>query len=502
VEGKRAHQRQLVAEGGSVLYSASNYGIRGTSIASAGYRYAVCVVSKKRSRLDVYEADGGGCVFGLEADASRGLASLYGDAPLVSSMEGMDFLAKRDALIKSFGSQKKKRMEATRKANIVNVDAVAGAAEVSINAATSSSIAAKGKATVSAQGGEAVLQQSGDSVGDSSAQEVPPTSSAAAAEDEARRRLLPPFNKFATSPHDAYPLEGILPPPIAASLRTNLSPLLKALRSLGKKVPEGGTLPSPLDSPMVTGFLPTAALDSKFSRSCLASVFSGYALGTLDKEAASRRILCCLYASILTALLSISSRAFLLKRRTDTRSSGVEAMDRGADSSFADTAGGGGGGDTQGDYTVVGAPALNDCPWEVLQFSLIKFSQAQESPRPGFESHRYVKSEESSKRLLYHTAILALTARDFSLDAGLLADDLKLTPMELVKIFKEMGCKSRKLKKGEGGEDDEGGTEGEADGGGEDTRAGLHGLSSTSYIVTLAGPPQFSAPSRGGKSRR
>ena len=497
-EGKRAHQRQLIAEGSSVLYSASNHGILGTSVSSSGYRYAVCVVSKKRSRVDVYEADGGGCVFGLEADSSRGLASLYGDAPLVSSMEGMDYLAKRDALIKSFGSQKRKKMEATRKANIVNVDAVAGAAEVSVNAAAASSQAALGKASAAA-----LLASSGSGGDHLPLASLTANAAAAAGEEETRRRLLPPFNPFATSAHDAYPLEGVLPPSVADLLKPLLSPLFRALRGLTKREaaaaaaasvaaaaaavsspPPDPPSSSPLDSPSIIACLPASALASKFSRACLESICTGYVKGTLEKEEAARRILCCLYASHLLALAAPTQK----KLKVVLHASGG-----------AGVGGGGGGG-----YRVRGIPTLDDSPSALLASSLNEFFELQvngltQAPAGEGDTHLsveglYVRTAEGGKRLEYRTAILALTAWDFSMDVGLLGDDLKVTPTSMVKVFKDLGC-SATSKKVEGKKEEEGGGEGEGEG--ETLQIGLHGLASKIYQVHLTGPPKFSAPSRG-----
>jgi hypothetical protein len=100
-DGRRAHHRRLEAESASIVYSAQNFG-ESVGGGPPGYRYAVGVVSRKRDSVRLYEADGGGAVFGLQADASRGLTLLLGEAGAALAREstelgGMDSRAKRSA---------------------------------------------------------------------------------------------------------------------------------------------------------------------------------------------------------------------------------------------------------------------------------------------------------------------------------------------------------------------------------------------------------------------
>ncbi len=412
-DGRRAHHRRLEAESASIVYSAQNFG-ESVGGGPPGYRYAVGVVSRKRDSVRLYEADGGGVVFGLQADASRGLTLLLGEAGAALAREstelgGMDSRAKRDALVDTFGSQKKKKMESARKANIVDVNAVAAAQEVSGGAAANASAAA-------AEAAAGLAETSGG---------------AGAAEASNRGLLLPPFNLAAAQLTECYPLDTLLTPEVIALLRPLAKSILKADK--GSQAEEGGggreeggggggsSSSSAAPAAAVEALLPASFNSCAHSRAVLLRLLALVASSQVEFAEASKRLQCLLYAAHLISLFHCGRT---LKPRDD------------------------------------GAPfhASLGGQMDLAALSLHRFYEARskKSNLPvdtgGALSGKFVfcRTDLCEKRMLYHIAALALRAEDFSLQLGPLAADMRISPVVLSKTFRELGCSCTKEKVGGG----------------------------------------------------
>ena len=460
-EGKRAQHRRLRAESTAVAYSAQNFG---AEAGGGAYRYAVGVVSRKRGVLELYEADGGGAVFGLQADGARGLMALLGEegaaAQASSALAGLDARAKRDALVDSFGSQKKKKMESARKANIVDVNAVAAAQEVSGGAAAAAAAAA---AAGSEGGSGAAADISG--------------------REEVRKRLLPPFDAAAAVPSDAYPLDTLLTPEAAALLKPLARALLKAAAP-GAARAEGGegegegegeeaseAAPSTELPAEAEALLPTSFQACSHAREALQRLLALRVSGALDKGEAAQRLQCLLYAAHLIALYQCGK---VLKARTVPPLPAAAAAAAAAAASHSPAEEG------------LSLDARIDDSLALAGLSLSRFYEARwrrnNLPVPpqdlaamaGVSTQvTYMRTPESEKRLLYHIGALALRGDGFSLQIRALAEDMRISAVLLSKAFRELGCACVK---------DKGGAAGGGVGG---------------FVVTLKLPLTFPLPPRG-----
>lgn len=193
--GKRGARRLLLARGpGGVLLEARSGSVGSggdMGIASADSGSSVLMLgifSSKRSRVDLYPIEGGA------AFAARPVATGTGAGSDAALLAGLSVAERRDLIIADFASSKKQRMEKSRKANIVDVGAVAALAEV-----------------------EGTLRGAAASAGGTGASgtrgEAAPGLAAAKVEASllaARRASLPAFDLDAVATHRVYPLESLL----------------------------------------------------------------------------------------------------------------------------------------------------------------------------------------------------------------------------------------------------------------------------------------------------
>jgi A49-like RNA polymerase I associated factor len=106
----------LRAVANTVTLEAKNHGTkRPNNLCS----YFVGVRSSKRNRVDIYPADSG-MLYSLSIKEIEGVKDAQ-----ENEFDGLDFYQRRDILIGSFGSRKKKMMEKSRKANIVEYVTIA-----------------------------------------------------------------------------------------------------------------------------------------------------------------------------------------------------------------------------------------------------------------------------------------------------------------------------------------------------------------------------------------
>jgi hypothetical protein len=469
---KRAHQRTLAAEGASSSFAASNFGRAGGDSAGA-CRVAVCVLNPKRTRLDVFEVDGGGGVFALQADGARGLAARQGGeaaagaaaAAPADNLEGKESWERRAALLADFGSKKKQRLVAAAKANVVTAEAVSAAHEASL--ALVRSAGASGAGDIAA----AAVAVGGVGAGGGVAPPPPAAGGVAAAISQAgleaaRARVLPPFNRFASAPSDAYPVETLLPAePSGAGIRSAVRALLKAAAP-----PPGGALPP----------LPPAVAASTFASERVAALLRAHADGALQKADAARRLACALYAAHLVALYCAGDRLWW--------GGGAEGE------------GGGGGG---GAPRVVAPRAIApgaaealaaDAP--LLAHSLRLFTAAYARGEGGARTPcahppggaaaagvEFQRQGEGGSKLLAWLGVAALSAAEgWTLDLASLAKDLRVPVVELAKSFRELGCACAPVR-----------------GGGAAAGEGAGRAFIVSYTATLKAPLAFPALKKGGK---
>jgi hypothetical protein len=464
---RRAQQRSLAAEGPAVSYAASNFGLAG-SAAAGGTRVAVCVLNPKRTRLDVFEADGG-AVFALHADGARGLAARRGGAGggAAEALDGKAAWERRAALLADFGSKKKQRLVAAQKANVVTAEAVSAAHEASLalargaGASSDGGAAAAAAAAAAAEGAGAAAAAAAAAAGGVTA------AISAAGQEAARARVLPPFNRFATAPGDAYPVDTLLPKePAGAGLRSAVRALLKAAAQ-----PEERAL----------ALLPPAAALSAFAREAVGALLRAHAGGALPKADAARRLACALYAAHLAALHCAGDRLW----------------------AAAGAAGGGEGGAPlrlvapRASAPGAAAALADDAP--LLAHSLRQFTVAYARGEGGARTPcahppagaaaadvEFQRQGEGGSKLLAWLGVAALSAGEgWAMDLGALAKDLRVPVVELAKSFRELGCACAPVR---------GAGAAAAAGGGGEGRAFI-----VSYTATLKAPLVFPALKKGGK---
>jgi hypothetical protein len=411
-ERKPGH-RMVAGGNGRLQYEAKNFG----DDASKGtYKYAVGVLNRKRKRMDVYEADANGYVFGVHLTSVDGADT----GAMASVLEGVTVKARRDMLIDAFGSRKKKAMERSKQANIVDVSAVAAAEDVAASLKASSSLAAMNDAD-----GE---DQAGDAPAGRSARAVEATLR------ESRLTMLPPYNERAATPADVYPLDGILGS-AASATEVTVNNIIRSLR----------------DSVKLHALINSIARDSDFLRDRLSSVtaarFSGDDGSGGTVNAAMRRKLHSLV--FLKHLLSLHRTKGELRHKLITAKPEREGEDGPAADSAEATAA------STDTGTVIAIPALKHIPSAVVDRMLSLFAEqrhggssrgsaAQASSGDAAaqlaDQPSYVRTKQLEDKLVTWIACLSLVIDDFNSDIRLLAADLKITPARALHFFKELGC--------------------------------------------------------------
>jgi hypothetical protein len=190
------------------------------------------VYNPKRKRMDLYPVEGG-AVLGLHLTAVHGSGAA---ASASGGLEGMGMRERRDMVIADFGSKKKQKMERSRKANIVDVTAVAAAGDIAGALRTGSKATARkaGEADAAAAG---AAGSGGAGLG----------TSAAKVEDalmRARVATLPPFDLSAPTPSRAYPLERIFTPTLYKLIAASAHAFTKAVQEAAASTVDSEAAPA------------------------------------------------------------------------------------------------------------------------------------------------------------------------------------------------------------------------------------------------------------------
>lgn len=205
----------------------------------------VGVYNTKRNRMDLYPLEGD-AVIGLHLTAVTGSVSARtvggaGSSGVSGGLEGLNARERRDMVIADFGSKQKQKMERSRKANIVDIAAVAAAGDI---AGALKSGSSKATAAAAATGG-AEGEGEGASSSSSGAAGIGATSAAKvdAALMRARLATLPPFDDKATQASRAYPLERMIPGEIFRAMARTASALMRAIREADEAEASGRVAP-------------------------------------------------------------------------------------------------------------------------------------------------------------------------------------------------------------------------------------------------------------------
>ena len=560
----RPEKRQLTAANDTVSYEARNHG-EGVAPPS-DVKYLLGVVSRKRGRMDVYDADGGGVIYGMRLKAVRG-SGAESAAARGGGEHALDDRARRDILISAFGSRKKQAMDASQKANIINPNAVAAAAGVAKTITKSAASAATGggasSSSSASKGGSIVpdvVTVDPALLGSTSSAKVETSLM------EARRAKLPPFRLDAESPSEAYPLEGLMPSDVMDALAGPTAALIRAITSGGSsnsssaavdgeqqgEEEDGGVegviyrMSRGCDAAraLLTSIASRAASvlsasgssssadassskkkskkrkgssaaedDEEEDAEISASASSSSAAPPLRLSASQRRTLqsrisAALYLKHLVSMYNARDRLSYKAERPRKEEEGDQAAAAaaGAEDAVEDAAAGAASG-----RLII--PGLKFVPDGALTHMLATFTEERAGGGGGSEGVTYVRTPDLTDRLASHIACAALHAHGWpgsslsgggstgsggGYDLALLARDLKLAPVRLAAIFRELGCRTEPVRSADGAaataaaaagdeDDDEGGGKGAAKGG------------VVSYRVTLTVPLTFPKPKLGRK---
>jgi hypothetical protein len=442
-----------------------------------------------------------------------------------ADLEGVSAKARRDMLIDAFGSRKKKAMERSKAANIVDVDAIAAVEQV---AATLRSTAAKsGRSSTAAAAAAAAADGSSDrKVADAMA--------------AGRRAMLPRFDVAATTPEEAYPFDGLVSNEERAAMSGVVRDVIRALQGASSATPSAS-----LDEVIAQHGKSSEFIRDRLRKLAVMASGGGPDVGSrrggggkgkkggkrgggddedggdgdedgssaADARAAAlrRRVQALLYTGYLLALYRAPNELrlkLLLPRKGAAGDEGGGGGDGGGEDSGAAAAAAAG---------EVAIPQLRWIPQTVQARILASFTERREDPRVhessagswgagasasastslggGTYNHR---TDELSDKLAAHIACLSLYVDGFVTDLRLLAMDMRLPPARLLHYFRELGCQFTPVRGLVGAigaaevaaaaEEGEGGDEGSAAAGG----GGRGGV--ISYTVTLKVPLTFPKP--------
>lgn len=200
----------------------------------------VGVYNTKRKRMDLYPLEGD-AVIGLHLTAVTGSVSSRtvggaGSSGVSGGLEGLNARERRDMVIADFGSKKKQKMERSRKANIVDIAAVAAAGDIAgaLKAGSSKATAAAG---ADGEGEGSSSSAGAGGIGATSAAKVD------AALMRARLATLPPFDDKATQASRAFPLERMIPGDVFRAMARTASALMRAIREADEAEASGRVAP-------------------------------------------------------------------------------------------------------------------------------------------------------------------------------------------------------------------------------------------------------------------
>jgi hypothetical protein len=382
----------------------------------------VGVVNKRRGRMTVYPAETGG-VFKLQMSAAG-----LGDAGAAAVSAPSTDRARQDLLISDFGSRKKQKMEVSRQANIVNVRAVAAVGEVSQHLQAAS------------LGAEASREAAGASDG---LHHSTGESKAAATLLASRVATLPPFNADASSPHEAYPLGGIISQAVFAELE---APAKSVVRAMEGRSPGDEQLLASLSfgSQFVTDRLRKLlelSIERKSGGGAAAAdsaAGDGSGGGAIRKSAAKARAASLVYLGALLLLhRAPATLRFSVPAAAPQASTVVDGEAPAAPEALPDLE--------------PRIHALRGVPAAVVSDLLTRFTEERPASEGGAAPSLYIRSPELRDRLVAHAAVLSLIVDGFVTDSQLLAADLRMTPAKVAQMYREAGCAVEPIRDSAGG---------------------------------------------------
>lgn len=352
-----------------------------------------------------------GGVFKLELTTTHGGASSSGPK---------SDRARQALLINDFGSRKKKKMEVSRQANIVDVRAVAAAGEVGQHLQASS--AGRNAGTPEECAADGATGTAGSKL--------------AATLLAGRVATLPPFDPAADTPEGAYPLGGIISDSVFEALEPSVRLVVKAME--GGDAAAQDTQATALVAQLSFGSEHVAerlrallCLRVQRKRSAGGEATTEEA-GAIRRSAAKTRAGCLVFLAQLL-LLHRAPNSLHFRLPPPPPPPGADGGAAGAEE--ADTAAAA----PPAEPTI---PALAGIPAAVVSQLLARFTEARPAIGAAAAVHPsfYVRSDELRDRLVAHAAVLALIADGFSLDVSLLARDLRLPLAKVAMFLREAGA--------------------------------------------------------------
>lgn len=456
-DSKKGSKRSLSVSSEQMAFSGANHGE--TALPKGVCRYAVGVVNRKRSRIELYDAESSGAVFGLLPRRS-----VEDEVAAVSAqVEGASAKARRDMLIDDFGSRKKQKMEKSKAANIVDVSAVTAASSVAADLRDRAS----GTASTGADA----------ATGTTTERKV------AEGMEASRKAVLPPYNVHATTPDNAYPVDGLLGgeailEALAPSFK-NIMSSLKDTTSLTKEISAFAKGPG------------AAYLHAHLVAATMSGDASGSEGGGVKKNVIKKKLRCLAMLKYMLDMVNADTRLRFLTPKPKAEASepteGASGSKKGSEKKGEGSA-------VPEEPFIVGMKIV---PRTILDYLLAKFTEARSTG----EEVTYHRTEPLTLRLLSHIAVLALTIQDFRIaDLRPLAAAVKLQPAKLLANFREAGCTYEPIRSSsEAGSSSAGEAEAEEEGEGGGGAGGRPGI--VSYSVVLKMPLTFPKAKSGPKRR-
>jgi hypothetical protein len=357
----------------------------------------VCVVNKKKARCDLYEADGGGSIFALEMRKVNEAGAL--DGGVGDDVTGAE---RREMLIDAFGSRKKKKMEVTRKANIVDVRAIASAGDVAASIVDIGfGAGASGSST------EPIVLASRDAAR---------TEESAAA---VRRIMLPPFNEFAAAPEDVYVFDKML----SSASRGALEPLARSIVAEAMRTIEGNVHADEESChAALAALVERAAGSSRFVATALSAALSLPASAVRSSER-RRLVVCLLYLSHMLAIHDAPERL-----RARARDDGTVSVSKAIDAAPPALAG-----------------ALLNAFFDVTDASGVVASNVDALPDTPAAGFNYNRSAARTAKLRCHIICAALVASGIGKSGGSITCELDVLGLDLKLPARQMAFYAREL---------------------------------------------------------
>lgn len=395
------------------------------------------------------------------------VTSRSGDNAVAADLDGVSAKARRDMLIDAFGSRKKKMMEKSKAANIVDVDAVTAAGDIAASLRDTSKTAGDGGAGSSASSSAGAA--GGIGISERKVQD---------AMRAARLATLPPYNELASKPEDAYPFDGLVTGAEVDAMNGQITVLMRAMKDA--------------DAEKLSEMINQIARTSQFVRDRLTALTSDKSKATDDGGFSGQ------HAVLRKRLQALVYVKHLLKVHEAPRELRLKEMTVKPKDTPAESAESAEGTAAAAPATEIGIPSLKFLPQPVQARVLSIFcdkragsgrgdggaaaSSSSAAASSGIEDVTYVRTQELQDKLCAYIACLSLIVDNFSSDIRLLAADMKLAPLKLLHFFKELGCTANPIRSGGAGA----GGDGEAL-----SSTGLKTGTVISYQVVLKTPLQF-----------